>query len=138
MTYDIGKVTSAFEILKKLDLSKLSYVECRSIIKIAQDKKAWDYILILSEKLLHYEKGKEIILRIKLLQFEANLQLGKYPDAINIGEAILSSDEEMSLLEESEKEMVLHNTIFALGKRGEHPKVVCPPKRSPVVMLDWN
>jgi len=122
LTYDIGEVTNAFEILKKLDLSKLSYVECRSIIKIAQDKKAWDYILILSEKLLQYEKGKEIILHIKLLQFEANLQLGKYPDVIHIGEAILSDSKEMSLLQESEKEMLLHNTIFALGKRGEHPK----------------
>lgn len=122
LTYDIGEVTSAFEILKKLDLSKLSYVECRSIIKIAQDKKAWDYILILSEKLLQYEKGKEIVLHIKLLQFEANLQLGKHPDVINIGEAILSSNEEMSLLQDSEKEMLLHNTLYALEKRGEYPK----------------
>lgn len=122
LTYDIGEVASAFEILKKLDLSKLSYVECRSIIKIAQDKKAWDYILILYEKLLQYEKDKEIVLHIKLLQFEANLQLGKYPDVINIGEAILSDNEEMSLLQDSEKEMLLHNTLYALKKRGEYPK----------------
>ncbi len=122
LTYDIGDVTSAFEILKKLDLSKLSYAECRSIIKIAQDKKAWDYILILSGKLLQYEKDKAIVLHIKLLQFEANLQLGKYPDVINIGEAMLSNDEVMSLLQDSEKEMLLHNTVYALGKRGEYPK----------------
>ena len=71
---------------------------------------------------MQYEKSKEIVLHIKLLQFEANLQLGKYPDVINIGEAILSDNEEMSLLQDSEKEMLLHNTLYALEKRGEYPK----------------
>lgn len=121
LNYDIGDITGAFEILKNLDLSKLSYVECRSIITIAQGKKAWDYILILSENLLQHEKDKAIILHIKLLQHEANLHLGKYPDVVRIGKAILSNDEEMLLLEDSEKEMLLNNTVYALLKRGEYP-----------------
>ena len=37
----------AFQILQQLDLSSLNYIEGRSMLQIAQQKKAWDFEIII-------------------------------------------------------------------------------------------
>ena len=122
LNYDEGNVNEAFEILKNLDLSKLSYGECIPTLKIAKEKKAWDFVIILLEKLLQHEKGIIVFQQIKLQLFTANNNLERYSEVIRIGEEILSSPEEMSHLDGFNQETLLAQTVVALMKRGEYPK----------------
>ncbi len=55
---DEKKLDKAFEVLRKIDLSSLSYLECKSILKVVQKKRAWDFEIIILEKLLEREKRR--------------------------------------------------------------------------------
>ncbi len=120
LNFDEGNIDEAFDILKGLDLSDLSYVECQPTLKIAQQKKAWDFAIILLDKLLQYEKDKSNILQLKLQLFTANFNLERYPEVIRIGEKILSNEEAPSLLSDKNKEILLAQTIFSMMRRGEY------------------
>lgn len=120
LNYDEKNIDEAFRLLKGFDLSKLNYFECRPILKIAEEKKAWDFVIIVLEKLLQYEKDEHIVLQLKLQLFSANLDLEKFPDAIRIGEEILSNGNEMKLLDDRNKELLLGQTISARMRRGEY------------------
>lgn len=120
LKYDEKNTNEAFELLKDFDLLKSNYSECRLILKIAQEKKAWDFVIPIVEKLLLFEKGKQIILQLKQLLFIANLNLGKFSEACIIGEELLSNSAEVLLSVNIDREILLGNTIYAKLKRGEH------------------
>jgi len=122
LNYDEGDIDEAFSILKSLDLSKLSYIECRPTLKIAEKKKAWDFVIILLNKLLQHEKDSKSILQAKLKLFSANLNLERFPEAIRIGENILSNTDEIKILDDENKEILLAQTIYARLHRGEYPQ----------------
>ena len=122
LDFDKGNINNAFEILKKLDISKFTYLEARSVLKIAREIKAWDFLIILLNKLLLYEKEPRIVVQIKFELLMANLNLGKYPEVIHLGRMILSDPEATTSLGESDKEILLTNMVFAHIKRGEYPK----------------
>jgi hypothetical protein len=120
LNYDEKKINEAFNILKNLDLSNLSYFECKPILDIAQQKKAWDFVIVIVEKLLKREKEKRFISKLKLLLFSANFNLERFPEAIQIGEEILSDTEEIAFLDDHNKETLLGNILVARLKRGEY------------------
>lgn len=120
LNYEENKMDEAFELLKKFDFSNLSYFECRPILQVAKEKKAWDFEVKILEKLLEHAHDVREILNLKLQLFNANLNLGKFPDAIQIGEAILGDDTQLSLLDEKNKEALLANTLVARFQRSDH------------------
>jgi len=122
LNYDEDKTDEAFELLKNLDLANLRYFECKPILKIAQDKKAWDFVVKILEKLLQYEKDKHIILQLKLSLFSANLKLKSFLEASRLGEKILSDPDLLALLDDHSKETLLGQTIVARLQRGEDQK----------------
>lgn len=124
LNYDEGDIDEAFSILKGLDLSGLSYAECRPMLEVAEKKKAWDFVIILLEKLLQYEKDERIALQMKLKLFTANLNLEKFPEVIRIGETILENKNETKILDNQNKEILLVQTIYAWHKRGQYPNAL--------------
>lgn len=117
--HEAGDTDKAFEILQKMDLSRLTYVECSPTLKIAQDKKAWDSVIVLLERLLNYEKNKTAVLQIKLQLFTANFNLERFPEAIRISRGILENPAETGLLDEHSKESLVVQTTYAYLKRGD-------------------
>lgn len=120
LNYDESKISEAFDILKGLDLSKSSYFELRIILEIAQKRKAWDFASVVLEKLLDYEKHMPVALQLKLGLFDANLNLKRLPTAIEIGEKILANREELALLNDNNKEILLAQTVIARLTRGDY------------------
>jgi hypothetical protein len=120
LNYDENNMDEAFELLKNIDLSNLKYFECIPILEIAQKKKAWDFAIKVLEKLLKYEKKKQDILQLKLRLLTANQNLERYQETIRIGEEILSNHEEMSFLDDRNKENLLGQTLLARLIRGEY------------------
>lgn len=119
LNYDEGDIDKAFEILKTFDLSNLGYLEARQLLKIAQKKKAWEFVCRLLEDLIKKEKNASAILSLKLQLFTANSNLGRFKDAAKIGEGILYNPKELDLLDRENKESLLGQTLFARIKRGE-------------------
>lgn len=122
LNYDEKNINEAFNLLKGLDLSNLSYFGCKPILEIAQQKKAWDFVIQILEKLLQYEKDQRVVLQLKLQLFTANLNLERFPEVIQIGEEILSNSNEVDLLDAKQKEVLLGQTLGARLKRGEYPE----------------
>jgi hypothetical protein len=122
LNYDEKKFNEAFDILKKIDLMNLTYLECQPILEIAQQKKAWDFVIKVVEKLLKYERDKQVVSKLKLQLFSANIDIERLPEAIRIGEEILSDNEEMTFLSDHNKEALLAHTLLSRLKRGEYPK----------------
>ena len=120
LNYDQKNIDEAFDLLKGFDLSNLSYLECRPILEIAQEKNAWDFVVKILEKLLQYEKDEKFVLQLKLQLFNANLNLGKFTEVIKIGEEMLSNTKEMNLLDDQNKESILGQTLLARMKRSEY------------------
>ncbi|MES2134876.1 MAG: tetratricopeptide repeat protein [Patescibacteria group bacterium] len=118
---DEGQIDQAFEILKSFDLSKLSYVECIPTLDVAEKKEAWDFMVVLLEKLLQYEKDERAILQAKLKLFTANFHLERFPEVIRIGASILENQMEAKLLDDANKEILLGQVVYALSKRGDYP-----------------
>lgn len=120
LNYDEKNINEAFDLLKSFDLSNLRYFECKPLLEIAQEKKAWDFVIKVLEKLLQYEKNKRVVLQLKLQLFTASLNIERFPEAIKLGEGILANPDEASLLEGRNGEILLGQTIAARLKRGEH------------------
>lgn len=117
LNYDEKNFDDAFYMLKKLDLSNLSYHECIPTLKIAQEKKAWDFEIIILEKLLENEKNKKNIFYLKSELFHANFNLKKYLEMIKIGEELLEEDKNENILDNKNKEVLLAQTINACFER---------------------
>ncbi len=124
LNYEESNLEEAFRILRTLDLSKLHYFESKVILEIAEKKKAWDFAIIVLEKLLLRQEPAQVALQMKLKLFEANLKLKRLRETVEIGEAILSNAEELGLLNEANKEALLAQTIQARLDRGEFPEAL--------------
>lgn len=114
---EAGNTDGAFDVLKKMDLSKIGYVDSQKFLGIAKRKEAWDFVLIFGEKILTYEKEADKIVWIKLELFTANFKLGRLPETIKIGEEILGKKEYVTLLDEKDKAILLCQTVTALLRR---------------------
>lgn len=102
----------------------MKYFECRIFLKVARQKEAWDFVIVVLETLLQYEKDKDIALQLKLELFDANLKLERLPKAIEIGENILSNGEELALMNDQNKESLLAQTILSKITRGDYPQAM--------------
>ncbi len=114
---EAGNVDGAFDVLKKMDLSKIGYVDSQKFLGVAKRKEAWDFVLIFGEKILTYEKEVDKIVRIKLELFTANFKLGRLPETVKIGEEILGKTEYITQLDENNKATLLCQTVSALLRR---------------------
>lgn len=119
LSYDEGDMDKAFDLLKNFDLSKMGYLESRQVLKIAQNKKAWDFVIILLENLLQYEADPKLVLQLKLDLFTANYNLDKFKEAAEIGEEIISDKKQIDLLSDGNRENLLGQTILAKIRRDE-------------------
>lgn len=119
LSYDEGDMDKAFDLLKGFDLSDMGYLESRQVLKIAQSKKAWDFIIVLLENLLQHEKDPKLVLQLRLDLFTANFNLDKFREAAQIGEEILADKPQLSFLSDRNKESLLGQTILSKINRGE-------------------
>lgn len=120
LNYDQQNIDEAFHLLKRLDLSNLSYFECKYILKIAQEKKAWDFVDEILVKLIEFEKDENLVLQLKLQLFTANLNLEKFRQAIIIGEELLENSKLVNIFDDKKIESLLGQTLWARMKRGEY------------------
>ena len=118
LNYDEENFDEAFSILKNMDLSNLSYHECIPALRIVQEKKAWEFEIIILEKLLEKEKNSKKIFTLKSELFHAKFNLEKYSEVIKIGEELLEIDLNENILDTKNKEILLAQTINACFKRG--------------------
>jgi len=120
LNYDQENIEEAFDLLKKMDLAELGYLECKPILEIVQRKEAWDFAVKISEKLLKTERDPENILKLKLLIFGANLKLKRLQVATALGEALLSEPTKQPPLTRQTCEDILGQVILARIQRGEY------------------
>jgi hypothetical protein len=118
LNYDEENFNEAFSILKSMDLSNLNYYECMPTLRIAQEKEAWDFQIIILEKLLEKEKDKKNIFQLKSQLFNAKYNLKYYLEVIKIGEELLENDLKENILDIKKKEALLAQTINACFERG--------------------
>ena len=118
LNYDEGNIDDAFGILQKIDLSSLDYFESIIASKIAEKKKAWDFQIIILEKLLEKEKDEKNIFHLNLQLFNAKYNLKDYLDVIKIGAELLEKDLNENILDVKNKEALLAQTISACFERG--------------------
>ena len=122
LNFDKKDFDEAFKILKQLDLSNLNYLECRPILKILHKKEAWDFEIIVLQKLLEKEKNNKEKINLKLQLFNAYLKLKNHTKVIDIGEQLLQEDLNENILDPRNKETLLTNTIIACFERGKIDK----------------
>ena len=118
LNFDEKDFDEAYEILKTLDLSALGYFECQPIFQIVKQKKAWDFEIIIIEKLLEKESDPKQIINLKLELFNALFNLRNYRELIDLGESILKEYFKKGELG-ANQEYVLCNTILACFERGK-------------------
>lgn len=119
LNFDEDDFDEAFEILKQLDLSSLSYVECRPMLQIVRQQKAWDFEITILEKLLEKEKNEKALFDLKLQLLVAYLSLEKFPDVIELGEKLLAENLNKKMLDAHNLEALLGNTLIACRERGK-------------------
>ena len=82
-------------------------------------RKAWDFEILILEKLLEKEKAEKGIFNLKLELFTANFNLKKFPETISIGEDLLRENSDKNFLDLRNKEALLVNTVIACFERGK-------------------
>ena len=135
LNFDEKDVDEAFDIIKQLDLAQLNYIECIPILRIIQNKKAWEFELIILQKLLDKEKDENEIYNLKLQLFNSFLNLNKYGEAISIGEELISEDSKTKKLTHQNKEALLAQTIISCFKRGKIDNEAI--KKSKDILLEY-
>lgn len=108
----------AFKILKTIDLNKLDYFQYKNIFQIVKEKKAWDFAIVIINKLLEKEHDEKQIIILKLELFNAASHLQQYNKLIDLGENILNNYFNNGKLKQND-EYVLSNTIIACIQRGK-------------------
>lgn len=119
LNFDEKNSDEAFDALKQIDLKNLNYLECIPILKIIQEKKAWDFEIIVLNKLLEKEENKKEIFNLNIQLFNAYCNLHKYPEAIEAGEELLTEDSINHFLDKENMEALLTQTLLACLKRGK-------------------
>ena len=133
LSYDEKDLDEAFDLLRRMDLSNLRYLECKLILEIAQEKKAWDFVIKVVEKLLKHERNDRVASQLRLQLFAANYNLGKLPEAIRLGEGILSDAHAMLLIDEHNREGLLAQTVLARMRRGDYQEAKLLIERHPTI-----
>lgn len=119
LNFDEKDYDKAFEILRKLDLSSLDHFECIPMLLVARQKRAWDFEIVILDKLLEKENNEKEILNLKFELLFANLNLKKYPEVIEIGEWLLEENSSKNLLNQRDKEGLLNDTLISCLERGK-------------------
>ena len=119
LSYDEKRYDDAFEILKNTDFSNLDRGEGRMLLDIVIQKKAWEFVIVIVDKLLQSETDYDAIVRLKVEHFKANLHLERYYEAARDGEGLLEDTRAMSLLVSGSREEVLGHTINSYLRRSE-------------------
>ena len=138
LNYDEKNLNEAFDLLKRMDLSNLTYLECRPILEIAQQKKAWDFVIKVVEKLLKHERDTRVAPQLRLQLFSANLNLERLPEAILTGEEILSDTQAIASLDDHNQEVLLGQTLLARLKRGEYPQAKVLMEKHPTLSKSFE
>ncbi len=120
INYDEDRLDEAFDLLKGYDFSNLHFYECQPILDVAWKKGAWEFAIIIIDKLLEFEKNKHNRLQLKLKKYTACQKLDKFTEMIHIGEQILSNKHELELLDDLNKEILLGQTVAAKLRRGQY------------------
>lgn len=119
VNFDEQDFDQAFEILRELDLSGLSYVECRPILYIVQQKKAWDFEVIILKKLIEKERNEKDSFNLKFRLLHAYLNLKNFLEVTKIGEQLLVEDTSKHYLDPKDREGLLNNTLIGFLERGK-------------------
>jgi hypothetical protein len=119
LNYDEKDYDEAFSILKTLDFSELNYYECKPILQIIQQKNAWDFEVIILQKLIAKETVEKQAFNLKLQLFNAHYNLKQYREVIEIGKELLEFDSKKNFLDTKNKEALLINTLLACFERGK-------------------
>lgn len=119
LKFDEKDYDKAFDMLKQLDLSSLDYFDCIPMLQVAEQKQAWDFEIVILEKLLEKEQDKKGQFSLKLKLSFAYLNLQKYPETIDLGEELLKDALANTYLDEKNREGLLTNTLFACLERGK-------------------
>ena len=88
----IKKTAHDFEKEMASRLKKESKIAAALEKEIVQEKKAWDFEIIIINKLLTKEQNKNEIFNLKLKLFHAYFNMKKYPEQIILGEELLLQD----------------------------------------------
>lgn len=124
LNYDENQIDDAFTIIQQMDLSHLGYFECRPILQVAKRKEAWDFVVVILQRLMVFEQNKEALLQLNLDLFNAYLHLEKFPELISLGEKILDEEKDRTLLEDQAWEWLLGQTANACIKRSEQSRAL--------------
>lgn len=119
LKFDEKDFDEAFQMLKQLDLSNLDYFECVPILQIARQKKAWDFEVIILEKLVAKERNDKERFNLNLELSFVYLNLKKFPEAIELGMQLLKTDSLNKYLDSASREGLLTNTLIACNQRGK-------------------
>ncbi|MDO9180982.1 MAG: hypothetical protein Q7U04_01175, partial [Bacteriovorax sp.] len=119
LNFDEQHIDEAFKIIQDIDLSKITYLECRPILQITQQMEAWDFEVIIINKLLENEKDEKYKFYLQWRLFCAYLNLDRYQEVIEIGKRLLEKDLNKYQLTPLNKEALLTNTIIACIERGK-------------------
>lgn len=119
LKFDEKVFDEAFQMLKQLDLSSLDYFECIPILQVARQKKAWDFELVILEKLIAKERNEKELFNLNLQLSFVYLNLKKFPEAINLGMQLLKEDSANRYLDSRNREGLLTNTLIACNQRGK-------------------
>lgn len=109
-----------FEILQKngIDKLNLNYFGLQKIVSVAHQKDAWDFEVIILQKLIAKEEDEKQKFNLQLQLFNACFNLKQYREVIKLGKELLEIDSTKNNLDTKNKEVLLANTITALFKRG--------------------
>ncbi len=119
LKFDENDFDEAFQILKQLDLSSFDYFECMPILQVARQKKAWDFELVILEKLIAKERNEKELFNLNLQLSFVYLNLKKFPEAIELGMWLLKNDSVNRYLDSINQEGLLTNTLIACNQRGK-------------------
>jgi len=88
--------------------------------------------------LLNYERDNRVVSQLRLQLFSANLNLEKLPEAIKIGEEVLSDAQSIAMLDDHNKEVLLGQTLLARLKRGEYPQAKVLMEKNPTLSKSFE
>ena len=119
LNFDKEDFDEAFQIIKLLDLSQLSFLECMPILDIIHYKEAWDFETIIITKLLEKEEDEGVRLNLSIQLLNAYINLNDFFAAITLGEILLNENYSTSKLSPENIDAIIINTIFACLERSK-------------------
>lgn len=119
VNYSKGDFNDAFDILQKMDLSKLNYFECRNLLELTYNKQAWDFRIVILKKLLEKEKDENIKLNLKLQLFDSFKHLQSFTEVSLLGLELIQENYFSNRISEDNLSVLICNTLLAFIDRGK-------------------